>query len=264
MKKKYKIVVLMFVLSLSAFGQTPEKIEQELVQHLKNIEKWTIINDRTGEDLTEQLSKEKEVFRVKLLEFTKRHLTLKFEFKKLAKHMNISTSPDQKFRIYSWDTKSGGSMRFFDNVYQYEGGNGKIYSRSNTEEEGNGTAFYTKIFELNTRQGKVYLGRSHSVFSNSYNGQSINLFRINRSTLTEDAKLIKTRSGMTNSISFAYDFFSVVDRKERPIVLFHYDRKSRTIRFPVVIENKKFRQGEVTKRWIKYRFNGKYFVKIKR
>lgn len=264
MNKSYTIVaVILFAVSISAFGQTPEKIEQELVQHIKNINDWAMRTNRTGEDLSEKLAREQQTFRNKLLKITKRRSTLKFEFTKLVKYIHIATSPDRKFRIYSWDTRSGGTMHFFDNVYQYLGKNGKIYSRSN-EEKGNAGAFYTKVFQLNTRHGRIYLARSQSVLSTSYNGQAISLFKIRNKSLDGNIKLIKTASGLTNSISFAYDFFSVVDRKERPVILFYFDRKSGTIRFPVVVENKKYRHGKVTNRWIKYRFNGRYFVKVKR
>jgi hypothetical protein len=257
------IVLVLAIFSAFSFGQTPEKLERELIGHLKNIEEWTMINDRTGEDVSEKLDKERATFRAKLLKNTKRPSVLRFGFNDLAKHMYISTSPDGKFRIYSWDTLTGGTMHFFDNVYQYQCGDGKTHSKGNSD-EGNAGAFYTGISQLDTRSGRIYPAMSQSVLSTSYNGQTIRLFKIKRRSLTEDVNLIKTRSRLTNSISFAYDFFSVADRKERPIKLIKYDRKSRTIRFPVVVENKKYPQGEVTNRWISYRFNGKYFVKITR
>ena len=155
--------------------------------------------------------------------------------------MYIATSPDMKFRIYSWDTLTGGTMHFFDNVYQYLGRDGKVHSKGNSDvEEGNAGAFYTDIFQLNTRNGRVYLASSQSILSTSYKGQSIKLYRVGIRSLSENVKLIKTKAGLTNSLRFAYDFFSVADRKERPIKLFRYDKKSRSIKFPIVIQSKKF------------------------
>jgi hypothetical protein len=98
--------------------------------------------------------------------------------------------------------------------------------------------------------------------STSLAGQGIHAFRINGDKLDRKAKVIRTTSGVTDSISFAYDFFSVVDHRERPIRLFSYDEVKRSFRFPVVIEDSKTPQGRVTNRFITYRFDGKYFVKV--
>ena len=40
-------------------------------------------------------------------------------------------------------------------------------------------------------------------------------------------------------------------------------RNAKEFKFPVVIESEKFVQGEVTNRFIKYRFNGKEFVNVR-
>ncbi|NNE99071.1 MAG: hypothetical protein HKN25_08635 [Pyrinomonadaceae bacterium] len=264
MRNKYIVALVgVFVFSFSVFGQSPAKIEQELTQHLENIEKWTMLNDRTGEDLSVALAKEHKIFRSKLLKYTKRLSTLKYGYKDLAKHMRIATSPDGRFRIYSRDTLTGGTMHFFETVYQFQAKNGRVYSQLSDKEEGDAGAFVLGISQLDTKIGRVYMASSQAILSTSYRGQSLNLFRIGSRSLNSGLKLIKTKSGLTNSLGFAYDFFSVSDRKERPVRLFRFDGESRTIRFPVVIENEKFPQGEVTSRWIKYRFDGNYFVKVK-
>ena len=38
--------------------------------------------------------------------------------------MIILTSEDKKFRIYCWDTETGGTMRFFNSLIQYRTGKG--------------------------------------------------------------------------------------------------------------------------------------------
>jgi hypothetical protein len=74
--------------------------------------------------------------------------------------------------------------------------------------------------------------------------------------------LIKTASGLTDSLGFSYNFFSVVERRERPVKLISFDKKTNTLKIPVVIEDKEFSNGRVTNRFISYRFNGTYFVKV--
>jgi hypothetical protein len=263
MYKNSSFAILVFWLFLSpGFGQTNQQIEKELVTHAKNIQKWSGYSEESNSEL---LEKENAVFRQKLLKYAStRPATIRYKFSELDEFIDIATSPDKRFRIYSWDTGTGGTMHFFDNVYQFIGRDDKIYAKGNEYQEGESIgAFFTDIFEVNTKSGKVYLTVSQSILSTSYKGQSIGLFKINGKTLDEDIKLIKTRSGIRNSVGFSYDFFSVVDRAERPVKLVHYNQKTKTFKFPVVIENEKFPQGEVTGRWIKYRFNGRYFVKVK-
>jgi hypothetical protein len=87
--------------------------------------------------------------------------------------------------------------------------------------------------------------------------ETISVYAISNDTLNDKVKLIKTVSGLNNSINFEYDFFSVVDRPERPIQLIKYDTDKKIIYIPIVLEN-----GKVTNRYILYKFNGQYFEKV--
>jgi hypothetical protein len=57
-------------------------------------------------------------------------------------------------------------------------------------------------------------------------------------------------------LGFSFDFFSVVDRAERPVKLIDYNAIEKTISIPVVWEN-----GKVTSKLIVYKFTGEYFEK---
>ncbi|HQX55165.1 MAG TPA: hypothetical protein PLP07_04505, partial [Pyrinomonadaceae bacterium] len=115
-----------------------------------------------------------------------------------------------------------------------------------------------------TGQGNVYLANSTFILSNPLAMQELEVFRIDGERLNTNMKMIRTNSGLTGSISFEYDFFSVVDHPERPIRLFSFDPEKKEFRFPVVLEDPKFLNGgRVTDKYIAYRFNGKYFVKVK-
>lgn len=62
MKKLFGIKIfalIMFVFAFSVFGQSNEQIEQELVGHLKNIEKWSSYGSESNDEL---LSKENKIF----------------------------------------------------------------------------------------------------------------------------------------------------------------------------------------------------------
>ena len=154
-------------------------------------------------------------------------------------------------------------MHDFDTVFQYKGKSGKIYTWTDSDSDHeDGGAFYHQIFQTDTPTGAIYLGVSTNIASTSYAGQRISAFRINGEKLDTDAKVIKTGSGIKNSVGFQYDFFSVVEHKERPIRLFSYNEEKKSFRFPIVIEDKKTPQGRVTNRFITYRFDGKYFVRV--
>ena len=70
-------------------------------------------------------------------------------------------------------------------------------------------------------------------------------------------KLFKTKTDLLNEINVYFDFFSVVDRPERPLRLIKYDTDKKIIYIPIVFE-----KGKVTDRYILYQFNGQYFEHI--
>jgi hypothetical protein len=147
-------------------------------------------------------------------------------------------------------------------VYQYQSKNGKVYSKPDYLPETNPSGFVSDIFTVDTKSGKVYLTRYSSVLGNSLYHQSINLFKIEDNSLNDKIKLIKTKTGIKNSLGFGYNFFSVVDREERPIKLILYDKSTMSIKIPVVIQKTPDDYGTVTDKFIVYKFNGKYFVKV--
>ncbi|CAN5459513.1 hypothetical protein BH10ACI1_BH10ACI1_24770 [soil metagenome] len=260
------VLFILFVFSLPSFGQSVENIEQELIGHIKNIREWSNYTNNYQAELAEKLDKENKTFKKKLLKYANRKATLKYDFKTLGEYMNVATSKDGKFRIYSWDEENGGTMRDYAVVYQYQGANGKVYSRIDKEAEtdgGNIGAFVYNIYSVKTKAGKVYVVCSTFIGGNSDHYGSANLYKIKGSKLIDTIKLFKTKSGLQNSIGFEYNFFSVVDRPERPIKLVLFNEKKQTVKIPVVIKKDENDYGTVTNKFINYRFNGTYFVKLK-
>ena len=257
---KHKFVLLTIVVfSASAFGQTSEAIEKELGGLYGKINENSAYSSNSDGEL---LEKSNEEFKQKLLNHTKIASTLKHKFSELEKEISITTSEDGKFRVYSWDRLDGGTMHFFETVYQFQGADGRVYSKSNDLEEGDSGSFVYEIFEVEAKTEKIYLVCSTSILSTSDAYQSVNLFEIENNLLNSNIKLIKTKTKLNNSLGFEYDFFSVVDRKERPIKLILFDKKTKTISIPVVIDDTKFQYGKVTNKFISYKFNGTYFVKV--
>ena len=185
--------------------------------------------------------------------------TLKYPFQMLidSNAFEIVTSEDSLFRIYSWDTWTGGTMHFFNNIFQYSY-NGKVITEFLELTEDDPSGFFSDIFTLNSGGKTYYLVINNGMYSSKDVGQSIQVFAIENGKLNQNVKLIKTSSGMTSIISVGFDFFSVVDRDERPVRVIKYDKNKKIIYIPIVHED-----GKVTNKFIQYKFNGKYFEKYK-
>jgi len=114
----------------STYAQSPKKIEEDLLKSFKKIHYW---NEQRGKDTSltwvNNLEEANEVFGSKLKNYTgKFPFTLRYPFRSLKKeHLDIISSADGLFRIYSWDTWQGGTMHDFENVLQYKSG-GKVTS----------------------------------------------------------------------------------------------------------------------------------------
>ena len=257
---KLCILIILCLCSTFLYGKDLRTIEKELLKDLRKISYW---KDFEAADSTispwDSLSKANENFNKKLLYYTSQEpSTLTYSFPELQKeHLIITTSKDKAFRIYSWDTDEGGSMRFFQNIFQFKIGI-KVVSKNSDEQldEGDPGGFYSEIFMLKTGGKTYYLAIFNAVYSSKDCYQGLQAFSIELNTLNFNAKIIKTQTGVKNKIGFNFDFFSVVDRKERPLRLISFDENEKIFRIPIVWEN-----GKVTNKQITYKFDGKFFVK---
>jgi len=257
--KPLLIALLVVAFAFVASAQTPASIERQLSSYLDNMAKY---GSYGGSYDDKKLSDNAARFRTTLLKNASRRDLLTYSFPALKDKIYIATSPDKRLRIYSWDLEDGGTMHDFDHVVQYLGRGGKTNVWSPEDSDDGGGGFYTDVFQTDAPSGTIYLEVSTFIGSTSINGQKIEAFTITGDKLNEKAKVIQTANGLTNSISFGYDFFSVVDRPERPVRLVYWNAADKSFRFPVVIEDDKTPNGRVTNKFITYRFNGKYFVKV--
>jgi hypothetical protein len=260
MKTILTTICTLFV--LSALGQDQKSIEQALLKKFKKITYWADYKGDTDNLYKyDSLEKANEDFRKLLLKYTSQHpSTLTFAFKGLDEEgLSIATSVDGLFRIYSWDTYTGGTMHFFDNVYQYKA-NGKVFAKAikESEDEGDPGYLYSSIYSLSSTGKTYYLGLRHAIYSSKDTYQGVKAFIISNNSLNTETKLIKTKTGLRNALGFEFDFFSVVDQLERPVRLIRYDAATKTLRVPVVLED-----GKVTDKSMVYQFTGQYFERKK-
>lgn len=181
--------------------------------------------------------------------------TLYYSFRKLidSNYCQIRTSSDGNFRIYSWDTWTGGSMHEFNEIYQWRG-NRNVFTKVATHSKHDPGSFCSKIFTVSIYGKTNYLAVTNTIYSTKDARQSISVYSIENNKLIDTIKLFKTKTKRLNKIDVMFDFFSVADRPERPLELITYDEKQKLIYIPVVGD-----KGQVTTRNILYQLKDQYF-----
>lgn len=256
MKRSIFFLLLLFSIA-NCIAQTKNatELENDLMHEYLKLEAYSDTNYYF-------IPVEDSIFRTKFFNnIQKNPSTLNYPFKKLNNKLYVVTSDDSLFRIYSWDTWSGGTMHFFNNIFQFKSGKNvytKLLFDSTGDEGGDPLSFYSDIFRLQVGQKIYYLCINNGMYSTKDVSESIKIFSIENDNLNDTVRLIKTNSGLQNEINVEYDFLSVVDRPERPLRVIKYDPSKKIIYIPIVEDD-----GKVTNRFIKYQFNGKYFERIK-
>jgi len=254
MKLKIYLLICCCLFNVDVFAQTPKEIEADLLTSFKKIAYSRDKNDDEG------ISKANNVFAEKLKYYTEKYpSTLSQSFALLKnEHLDISTSDDGLFRIYSWDTWTGGTMHFFENVLQYQSSIKTISILDTSRAEVDDRPNYTKIDTFSTKKHTYYLATFLGIGSTRDAMSGIQIFTIRDGKLDNNVRLIKTKSGMHSQLYYAYDLFSVVDMPygKRPTI--YFDAATQTIHIPVVVD-----KGKVTNRYITYKFTGQYFEKVK-
>lgn len=207
----------------------------------------------SGADSTETYS---EKFSSSFTGFIKANpATLNYPFQRLidSNFCFIKTSADGNFRIYSWDNLTGGTMHWFNQVYQWRD-KGKIFTKIPKADDQDPGGFCSEIYTVTIQNKAYYLVISNRIFSTRDASQSITVITINGNRLTDTAKLFHTKTKQYNRVDVDFDFFSVVDHPERPLQLITYDDKLQVVYIPVV-DNKQ----QVTERNILYQLKGDHF-----
>jgi len=250
------LLFLLFTTTLFSQKKTIVEIENELQRSYQKIH-----FDRFGDDpiMGDSITSDAKKFKQKITKYISSYPeeTLACKFDSLKKeNIHIVTSDDKLFRIYSWNSWLGGTMDDFENIFQYQSDHNVYYKNSldKTSDDWDYVPFYSQIFTLKTDKKTYYLVIKNGIYSSKDASQTIQIFTIENNSLIDSVQLIKTKSEFVNSIEVSFDFFSVVDRPERPLQLIKYDKEKKVISIPIV--NKK---GKVTKKFILYKFNGEYF-----
>ncbi|WP_177761103.1 hypothetical protein [Flavobacterium sp. I3-2] len=251
-----KIQLLSFVLLASnqsnaslPFDLFPSEIIQQ-TNNLSTLEQQLISDFKKLDENPEYASTVRENF-YKIINENPESLNYDFTKLKEATGIYIATSTDKKFRIYSWNNNSGGTMRFFDQIIQYKGDKKTISNLIVAEDDAQ--SFISKIYSVKTNKNEtIYLTINNSILSTSLVTQSIFAYKIKNNNL-DLTKVFKTKKQELSSIHCEFDFFSVVDRPERPVELITL--KNNTLKIPLINE-----KGIVTSKNLIYKWNGNNFI----
>ncbi|HEY9002252.1 MAG TPA: hypothetical protein VIM89_12925 [Mucilaginibacter sp.] len=258
-----------FLTTSSLFAQTPHQIENDLLKSFKRIDYWEDYRNSNKENVdksergNDSLNKACDTFAEKLKFYTSNYpFTINQEFSSIAQkrnnvtknRVNILTSTDGLFRIYSWDTRSDGTMYSFSDVIQYKIGEKTKSSLISESDSGQWkyVYYYSDLYTLNANNKTYYLAIYNGAYTHVEAGQGIQIFAIENGKLNDDIKLIKTGSGLHSQLYYEYLF----DGGKNDDI--KYDPVQKTISLPVVVS-----KGRVTNKRITYKFTGQYFERVK-
>jgi hypothetical protein len=254
---------LMLMITLAGqtllLGQSNQKIEEDLkttYEKILNLQ-FNKLESDTAFIYYDSVTHFGVVFMDKLLHYTSTNpATLTWHFDSLQQYMNIVTSGDRKFRIYSWDTWTGGTMHFFDNVYQYNAF-GKIKSMTSGQDgENDPKSTFYKIFQVKTPKNTIYIAAYNAVYSGRDKAGGVKLFTIEKGGLNDTVKLFRTGSGLRNMIHYNFD---MVSREEGVIIPeVKWEAATKTLLIPLIDDRNK-----PTGRYLHYRFDGTVFRRMK-
>ena len=167
---------------------------------------------------------------------------------------HAATSPDKKFREWSWNTLTGGSRPIIWALYQYKTLNGiKVFDPVDTINEGGGLTCSRcdTIYTIRAKNGTTcYLPIEISKMDSHSWGEGISALRIN-DTLEMNVPLFQDSTGFISGLSWRNDDAGPPDN-ETPYRII-VSQNGRTILIPYFAEDNKWKQKI-------YKFDGEHFI----
>ena len=265
MKSILQLSCFVFVLSIFACNNAPEKKQENVVVNkpladfssdeatlLKISSKVSYYAINYSDSLAYFSNQFKEQF-IQLI--TSNPATFDYDFKML-KDSNIcfiNTSQDGNLKIYSWDDGTGGSMRYFRNIYQWKA-NGKVFTKVPQYADDDAAGFCKAIFSVSINNQPYYLVLNNSIYSGRSLEQSIDAFKIEGANLNDSAKVFKTKTKELSNLKVDYDPFTIEDENKQPSEMIEYNDSTKTVY--VTVTDK---EGKVFGKRLKYQLKDKFF-----
>jgi hypothetical protein len=166
--------------------------------------------------------------------------------------LGAATSADGVLAILSWDTQMGGTQHYFNNLFLIKtNGRFKYINSETSTQDDEYSCCYNGIYCLTVGNKTYYLATYESILHVSERMEGIKVFSVEDGKLNDKVKLIKTHEGFNYRLRYRYFV-------EEEIGGMNYYPKSKEITFPLINE-----KGRMAGDSIVYKFNGKYFEKVK-
>lgn len=225
------------LISRFAFSQEPIQIEKSLnILNDKRI-LWSNEPSLASYDSLNKYNTQLQHF---IVDFSaKNSQTLSYPFKSNSGGFDIVSSKDGNLRIYTWNEFGGGTMQFYRNVFQYASNQKVNFKYNEIEAQNNGCSYY-EINEVVSGGKKYYLTSNISIGSSANFYYQIKVFSIENGKLNENAKLIKTKTGLKNTLGYEVDLSSSSNRERtdcvesRDFIAMKYDKVTNTIIIPLI------------------------------
>jgi hypothetical protein len=197
-----------------------------------------------------------DLFSSKLMSIIKSNpSTLQCDFKSFKDSVgSVVTTNDGQFRIYSWNTWTGGTMSEYKNLFQFNSGN-KVYVKSFDYGEGDMGTYFNKVYSFRIDSLTYILALAGGTESSRYSYEFVTFYSISDSILHDDIPLIETSAGIKSSVSIEYDNSSLENLPASERHLINFDEEKGILYIPIIEDEK------VTKKIDRYSFTGHYFKK---
>lgn len=239
-----------------AFCQSNIALEKKLSNSFQKISNWSA--EKYGKNSFDSLELFNDNFEKQALSTLNRNPeSLKSKFDQLNKMgLKITSSKDGFLRIYSWDDQTGGTQRRFRNIYQTQtAGITKAFIKKNDP-----GVTPLKIYDLTINKQRYYILTELFIGSSALFYFKVKLLRVEKNVLNNNLKLISTKSGLTNELSYEIDYSARINKdNEHKIEHFYpyYNSDEKEISIPLVQADGKFTNKRIT-----YKLIGAYFKKV--
>lgn len=158
-------------------------------------------------------------------------------------------STDKKMRVFSWDDNTGGSMRFYTNLYQvFDGTKPEVYLfRASQDTKAQETTHINEIHSFQADNKTYYVLLGQSPVSNRLVYELLQMVTLNGNRMHFKNNNILWEGKKVSTIFTSYDVLNLdQDTEEELVNLIKFDAVKRQINVPVVNSEDQFTKKHKT------------------
>jgi hypothetical protein len=255
---KNRVILSLSFVAITAFAsaQSEWKMQDDLEYHFQRVDYW---RSRMQQD---SAAKEDSILRDRLLYYTNTYpATLRDNFKllKYYDHLNVLSSDDNSFRIYSWDDGNARQHNFI-NVFQYKGNDKSV--QASVSIPGNDVSTlkgreYRRLYTMKTKGRVYYLATFITPRSKDDYSMGVEVFSKNSEGGLDDSTHIIVNNTYGTAVNeLEYEMGNASGAVDHCI---YFDKSSKQLYVPII-----WQDGVVSTAYTEYRFKNNYFTEVKK